>query len=126
MIVDFRQKTAKDAILRASDSICGENMELLGFWGTGLLLSSFRALVEGLGDSVRVRLVTIEGGFALKADVGFGIKRAGTYWLVSEHSQRLRVFKRVDTALALCQQFGLASIVIDLVPQLPSQASEAA
>lgn len=126
MIVNFGQKPAKDAILRASDSIRGINMELLGFQGTGLLLSSFRALIVGLGNSARVRLVTIEGGYALKADVGFGVKPAGTYWLVSEHSQRLRVFKRVDTALALCHQFGLASIVIDLVPQLPGQASAAA
>lgn len=126
MQVNFLQKPAKDDILRASDSICGVNMELLGFCGTGLLLSSFRALVAGLGDSVRVKLVTIEGGYALTADVGFGTRRAGTYWLVSEHSQRLRVFKRVDTALALCHQFGLASIAIDLQPLLPQQASEAA
>lgn len=126
MIANFEQKTAKDAILRATDSICGMNMELLGFQGTGLLLSSFRALVEGLGDSARVRLITIEGGYALKAVVGFYTKRAGTYWLVSEHSKRLRVFKRVDTALALCNQFGLASVVIDLVPQLPRQATEVA
>lgn len=137
----FLQSTAKDDIVTANSILCGESMNLCGYMGKGMLLGFLRVLLEDLGERfVLVHLVTVEGGVAIRADVfaSYGSsgtprrsleqadKEGGRYWLVSEHSRQLRVFKRTDTALSLCRELGLKSVVLDLDLQPADDRAEAA
>ena len=108
-------KTVKRGIVSEINVFHGVNMELFGLQGKGLLLSSMRVLIDGFGPNLQASLVTVEGGLALRVRLGIHGDR-GLYWLVSESSQQLRIFKRADTALAQCHDLGLNRISVDLIP----------
>jgi hypothetical protein len=58
-----------------------------------------------------ITIVSVEGGYAIRSMVQGSV--FGTY-IEAEHSKRMRVFRRLDTAVNVCKSFGVAKVVVEL------------
>lgn len=58
-----------------------------------------------------VVLVSVDGGFVIRAILGN--QKSGVF-VMAEHSQQMRVFKRADSALAVCRKIGLSVVGVEL------------
>lgn len=59
-----------------------------------------------------VDLVAVEGGYVIRAS--FGHSRESGVFIMAEHSQQMRVFKKADSALAVCRRLGLPVVSVQL------------
>lgn len=87
---------AKVVSLRGGESVNA------GFEGMHLMLDGMRVYLASKLGYPKVRLVPREGGFALFLDISHGPR----VWLIAEHSKRVRIFARVETAFVVCRQLG--------------------
>lgn len=78
---------------------------------SGLAWQAFASLAKGqFGVRAHLVLVDLGGGYGLfleNRSVG-----AGMVCLHAEKSGKLRVFKRAETALALCRELGAKSVMV--------------
>lgn len=58
-----------------------------------------------------VVIVAVEGGYVIRAVLGN--EKTGVF-VMAEHSQRMRVFKKADSAFASCRRMGLKDIRVEL------------
>lgn len=58
-----------------------------------------------------VFLVAVQGGYVIRAVLGN--QKTGVF-LMAEHSKQMRVFKRADSALAVCRKLGFPSVGVQL------------
>lgn len=58
-----------------------------------------------------VVLVAVDGGFVIRAVLGN--QKSGVF-VMAEHSQQMRVFKRADSALSVCRKIGLSVVGVEL------------
>lgn len=64
-------------------------------------------------EVMHVHLVRIDGGYELRAHTGYNhIKKA--FVVVSEKSQKRRVFKTPQAAFRICQVLGLDVVTVEL------------
>ena len=77
----------------------------------GVHSSHMRSVYLTYGDSMIITIVAVDGGYAIRSMVQGSV--FGTF-IESEHSKRMRVFKRVDTALNVCREFGVGKVVVEL------------
>jgi hypothetical protein len=63
------------------------------------------------GHQMSVCLVAVEGGYVIRASFG---KRDEGVFVMAEHSKQMRVFKKADSALAVCKRIGLPVVSIEL------------
>lgn len=59
---------------------------------------------------MQVDLVAVEGGYVIRAS--FGHSRDSGVFIMAEHSKQMRVFKKADSALAVCRRLGLAVVSV--------------
>ncbi len=78
---------------------------------SGVRASNMRSVYLTYGDSMIITIVAVDGGYAIRSMVQGSV--FGTF-IESEHSKRMRVFKRVDTALNVCREFGVGKVVVEL------------
>ena len=91
-------------------SLRGETSTNAGFDGMQLMLDGMRIYLRSRVGFPRVFLVPREVGFALCLQISHGPR----VWLIAERSKRVRVFKRVQTALAVCKDLGADQVVVVL------------
>lgn len=58
-----------------------------------------------------VSLVSVDGGYVIRALLGN--QKTGVF-VMAEHSRQMRVFKRADSALAVCKKLGLDVVQVQL------------
>lgn len=58
-----------------------------------------------------VVLVAVEGGYVIRAVLGQ--QNTGVF-VMAEHSQQMRVFKKADSAIAVCRKLGLPVVSVEL------------
>lgn len=77
-------------------------------------------------DGMRIYLASQVGYprlFLIPRDVGFAlylqISHGPRVWLIAERSKRVRIFKRVETAFAVCRELGADQFVVLLKEDEP-------
>ncbi|MCX7153111.1 MAG: hypothetical protein NT115_11460 [Proteobacteria bacterium] len=95
---------AKVVALRGGTSINS------GFDGMQLMLEGMRIYLASQVGYPRLFLVPREVGFALYLQISHGPR----VWLIAERSKRVRIFKRVETAFAVCQELGADQFIVQL------------
>lgn len=80
----------------------------------GLIWQAFASLAKGqLGSKPVMFLGEIDGGYGVFLENRMaGGMGSGTVGLQAEKSGRLRVFKRVETALGLCRKLGAMKVPV--------------
>lgn len=78
----------------------------------GVLEVSFRDSFRLWGKNMSVDLVAVDGGYVIRAC--FGSNRESGVFIMAEHSQQMRVFKKADSALAVCRRLGLPVVSVQL------------
>ena len=58
-----------------------------------------------------ISIIAVEGGYAVRSMVQGSV--FGTY-VEAEHSKKMRVFRRLDTAVNVCKSFGVVKVVVEL------------
>lgn len=86
-------------------------VELNGFQCKGVLEASLRDGFRMWGRQMSVALVAVEGGYVIRAVLGS--QKSGVF-LMAEHSQQMRVFKKADSALSVCRKLGLPVVSVEL------------
>lgn len=86
-------------------------IELRGFLCQGVLVGSLRDSYRIWRHQMSVVLVAVDGGFVIRAVLGN--QKSGVF-VMAEHSQQMRIFKRADSALAVCRKIGLAVVGVEL------------
>lgn len=59
-----------------------------------------------------VELVAVEGGYVIRGF--FGHSRESGVFIMAEHSQQMRIFKKADSALSVCRKLGLPVVAVQL------------
>ena len=85
-----------------------------------LMLEGMRIYLRSRVGYPRVLLVPCDAGFALCLQISHGPR----VWLIAERSKRVRVFKRVQTALAVCKDLGADQVVVVLAEGEAAQVVE--
>ncbi len=80
------------------------------FEGLFLTLDGMRVYLHSNAVFPRLYLVAWRGGYALYLQARIG----PLVWLIAERSKQVRLFKRVETALAVCKQLEVGSVVVML------------
>jgi hypothetical protein len=70
-----------------------------------------RSLYLSYGDSMIITIIAVDGGYAIRSMVQGSV--FGTY-VEAEHSKRMRVFRRLDTAVNVCKSFGVGKVVVEI------------
>jgi len=86
-------------------------LDIAGFQCQGVLEASLRDQVRMWGRQVSVCLVAVDGGYVIRAVLGN--QKSGVF-VMAEHSRQMRVFKRADSALAVCKRLGLPVVSVEL------------
>ena len=81
------------------------------FNGTQLMLDGMRIFLRSRLGHARLYLVPCDGGHALFLQAAHGPR----VWLIAEHSKRVRIFKRLEAALTVCQQLEATQVQVLLV-----------
>ncbi len=100
---------AKVVALRGGTSINA------GFDGMQLMLDGMRIYLASQVGYPRLFLVPRDVGFALYLQISHGPR----VWLIAERSKRVRIFKRVETAFAVCQELGADQFIVQLKKDEP-------
>ena len=79
-----------------------------GFDGMQLMLDGMRIYLASQVGYPRLFLVPRDVGFALYLQISHGPR----VWLIAERSKRVRIFKRVETAFAVCRELGADQFVV--------------
>jgi len=58
-----------------------------------------------------VVLVAVDGGYVIRAVLGN--QKSGVF-VMAEHSKQMRVFKKADSAIAVCRRLGLPVVSVEL------------
>lgn len=86
-------------------------VELRGLPCQGVLVGSLRDGFRMWRHQMSVVLVAVDGGFVIRAVLGN--QKSGVF-VMAEHSQQMRVFKRADSALSVCRKIGLSVVGVEL------------
>lgn len=86
-------------------------VELRGVPCQGVLVGSLRDGFRMWRHQMSVVLVAVDGGFVIRAVLGN--QKSGVF-VMAEHSQQMRVFKRADSALSVCRKIGLSVVGVEL------------
>lgn len=109
------KSSAKLHVLQAQASRSSE------FQGKFLTFAAMRIYIES-GPGFRILcLVPVAGGYALYLQLSRSfVDRGELVWLVAERSKRIRVFKRAETAFAVCKslQANEVRVLLDREPNL--------
>lgn len=73
-----------------------------------LMLDGMRIMLQSKAGYPRLFLTPAGGGYGLCLQVSHGPR----VWLIAERSKRLRVFKRIETALRVCRDLGADQVVV--------------
>jgi hypothetical protein len=79
-----------------------------GFDGMQLMLDGMRVYLRSRVGYPRLLLVPREGGFGLCLQVAHGPR----VWLIAERSKRVRIFRRLETAFAVCRGLEADQVVV--------------
>lgn len=105
------EQTAKGITSAAKGVVLqGETAGNAEFEGLTLTLDGIRVYLHSNAAIPRLYLVARRGGYALYLQARLGPR----VWLIAERSKQVRLFKRVETALAVCNQLEVASVVVML------------
>lgn len=77
----------------------------------GVMFGSLRDAFRMWRGQMSFVVVAVDGGYVIRAVLGN--QKAGVF-VMAEHSKQMRVFKKADSALAMCRRLGLSSVKIDL------------
>ena len=102
-----RARSARRGNLRAKVGVLrGKEGGFAGVEGSVLMLNGMRALIAARVGHSRLVLVKRDGGFALRFEAAY----CPHVWLIAERSQRLRIFKSVETAVGVCRELGVPEV----------------
>ena len=99
------------SILAGRDRSFKDSVDVGGIPCLGVLESSIRDNYRQWRHQMSVVLVAVEGGYVIRAVLGN--QKAGTF-IMAEHSQQMRVFKKADSALSVCRKLGLPVVSVEL------------
>ncbi len=88
-----------------------EGVQLGVFLCQGVLEISLRDQYRMWGKQMSVVLVSVEGGYAIRAVLGQ--QKVGVF-LASERSKSMRIFKTADSALRVCRKIGMEIVAVEL------------
>lgn len=91
-------------------SLHGEAPTFAEFDGMHLMLDGMRIYLRSQAGHPRLFLVPQDGGFALCLQANHGSR----VWLIAERSKRVRIFKRIETALEVCRSLEANRVVVEL------------
>lgn len=77
----------------------------------GVLEVHFRDQFRMWGKNMSVVLVSVDGGYVIRAVLS---NQAEGVFIMSERSEQMRVFKKADTALRVCKKLGLPIVAVEL------------
>lgn len=99
-------------------SLRGGSNTNAGFDGMQLMLDGMRIYLASQVGYPRLFLARRNGGYALFLQVSHGPR----VWLIAERSRRVRIFKRFETAEAVCRQFDTDRVVVLLDDAVPVES----
>ena len=88
-----------------------EGVQLGVFLCQGVLEVSLRDQYRMWGKNMSVVLVSVDGGYAIRAVLGQ--QQVGVF-VASERSKSMRVFKTSDAALRVCRKLGMEKVYVEL------------
>lgn len=88
-----------------------ELVDIAGISCMGVLESFLCQQARSWRNHMSVVIVAVEGGYVIRAVLG--TQKTGVF-VMAEHSQRMRIFKKSDTALASCRRMGLKCVQVQL------------
>lgn len=89
-------------------SLRGGTTTNAGFEGMQLMLDGMRIYLASHVGYPKLWLAPRNGGYALFLQVSHGPR----VWLIAERSKRVRIFKRLESALAVCVTFDTDRVVV--------------
>ena len=110
----LRVRSARQHKLRAKVGVLrGGRSDSPDYPGAVLMLDGMRSLLATRVGYSRVVLVRRPEGFALCVEPS----HCERIWLVAEHSKRVRIFKRLETAVTVCELLGASVALVELEPR---------
>jgi hypothetical protein len=88
-----------------------EVVDIRGIPCAGVLESVLRQLARVWRKRMSVCIVAVEGGYLIRAVLD--MQKSGVF-VMAEHSQQMRIFKKADTAIAACRRMGLDLVTVEL------------
>jgi hypothetical protein len=88
-----------------------EGVQLGPFICQGVLEVSLRDQYRMWGKNMSVVLVSVDGGYAIRAVLGQ--QNVGVF-VASERAKTMRVFKTADSALRVCRKLGMEIVAVEL------------
>lgn len=99
------------SLLAGRDQRSSDAVEVGGIPCLGVLEASFRDQFRMWGKQMSVVLVAVDGGYVIRAVLGN--QKSGVF-VMAEHSRQMRVFKKADSAIAVCRRLGLPVVSVEL------------
>ena len=78
-----------------------------------VMLQALRLYAASQGvDRLHVTLIVAEGGYKLRAHIGYQPRE--TFELVAEKSGQVRLFKSVESAFNVCRDLGFSVVAVEI------------